>query len=403
MSLAHNLTTDDLGRLQTLLNAGNVAEFWRVLSTDYHDTYADNAYAVIGRPATPIGEFFGTLVQRHWENTNPGNPNAYQDHFMSVGLKHATNYLNTLKLPEKLWPTTEQIEQSYRSAVVSEGLTPQTAFDGVWSIGVLQTFFGVHWAVALGIEPERININSTVFADLQNNVEANKILFVDFVETLISDEKYTILPDILVQSGLDVGAVSDLTAAFKKQPPLYQALFIAESFVQSWNTTNGNVAEGILDFISDFLTGLGGGILDFLISPAYGNSDSINANDHQIVFGFEGSDNIVGSDGKDHLYGMGADDNISGNNGADYLEGNAGNDTLIGGKGNDELKGGQGNDTYIYTSGDGFDARADNGYAVMTKGRIGRCGLRWFGKANHPQRPSIRESVFKALSPGRPR
>jgi RTX calcium-binding nonapeptide repeat (4 copies) len=259
----------------------------------------------------------------------------------------------------KLLPTTEQIEQSYPSAVVSVVLTPQTAFEGVWSIGVLQTFFGVHWAVALGIEPERIDINSAVFADIQNNVDANKILFVDFVETLSSDDKYTILPDILVQLGLDVAAVSDLTAAFKNQPPLYQALFIAESFVQSWNTTNGNVAEGIFDFISDFLTSLGGSILDFLVSPAYGNSDSLNINDHQIVFGFKESYNIVGNDGKDHLNGIGADDKISGNKGAEYLEGNSGNDTLIGGKGNNKLKGGQGNDTYIYNSGDSFDAIAD--------------------------------------------
>ncbi|MEQ1544055.1 hypothetical protein, partial [Methyloglobulus sp.] len=34
-------------------------------------------------------------------------------------------------------------------------------------------------------------------------------------------------------------------------------------------------------------------------------------------------------------------------------------DILKGGKGNDTLEGGEGTDTYIYTTGDGFDAKAD--------------------------------------------
>lgn len=70
MSLPHHLTDPDLARLQSLIIAGNVAEFWRVLATDYHDTYADNAYAVIARPDTPFGDFFGTLVEQHWSNIN---------------------------------------------------------------------------------------------------------------------------------------------------------------------------------------------------------------------------------------------------------------------------------------------------------------------------------------------
>jgi len=165
--------------LQTLIDAENVAEFWRVLGTDYHDTYADNAYAVIARPNTPFGEFFGTLVEQHWSNTNAPEKNAYQDHFAAVGLRHATNYLNILLRPEKLWPTTEEIEQSYRDAVVLEGLTPQTAFDGVWANGVLQSVFGVHWAVTLGMEPARIIKDSHVFDDLQGDVKSNEILVVD--------------------------------------------------------------------------------------------------------------------------------------------------------------------------------------------------------------------------------
>lgn len=119
-----------------------------------------------------------------------------------MGLRHATNYLNILLKSERLWPTTEEIERSYRDAVVLEGLAPQTAFDGVCANGVLQSVFGVHWAITLGMEPGRIE-DSHVFDDLKDNIEANQILAVDFMETLIVQGKYTLLPDILAQSGMD--------------------------------------------------------------------------------------------------------------------------------------------------------------------------------------------------------
>jgi RTX calcium-binding nonapeptide repeat (4 copies) len=105
---------------------------------------------------------------------------------------------------------------------------------------------------------------------------------------------------------------------------------------------------------------------------------SQNENNQQIIFGND-TDNgaIAGLAGDDHLYGGAGNDTLSGNNGNDYLEGNEDNDTLDGGAGNDKLLGGQGddrlkggtgsdilqgglgNDTYVYTTGDGFDAFAD--------------------------------------------
>jgi Ca2+-binding RTX toxin-like protein len=59
------------------------------------------------------------------------------------------------------------------------------------------------------------------------------------------------------------------------------------------------------------------------------------------------------------VFGGNDDDNINGDIKGDHLYGGAGNDTLMGGGGNDYLEGGAGNDTYLYTSGDGFDAKAD--------------------------------------------
>lgn len=97
----------------------------------------------------------------------------------------------------------------------------------------------------------------------------------------------------------------------------------------------------------------------------------------KFIFGGDGNDPIEGGVGNDHLYGGAGYDVINGNDGNDYLEGNgqndilsggSGNDKLLGGKGDDTLGGGTGNDTlegglgnytYIYNSGDGFDAIVD--------------------------------------------
>jgi Ca2+-binding RTX toxin-like protein len=88
--------------------------------------------------------------------------------------------------------------------------------------------------------------------------------------------------------------------------------------------------------IKDILTDLGGGILDLIISPAYGDAP---LSENQILIGSKGIDSINGTEKAELLYG------------------GVGNDTLIGNGGNDFLQGGQGSDTYIYTTGDGFDAR----------------------------------------------
>lgn len=58
-------------------------------------------------------------------------------------------------------------------------------------------------------------------------------------------------------------------------------------------------------------------------------------------------------------FGGAGNDYIAGTQFADKLFGGNDNDILSGRGGNDILEGGEGNDTYIYTSGDGFDAIPD--------------------------------------------
>jgi Ca2+-binding RTX toxin-like protein len=93
------------------------------------------------------------------------------------------------------------------------------------------------------------------------------------------------------------------------------------------------------------LTDLGGGIYDFILSPAYGDAP---LSEHKILIGSKEVDSINGTEKAELLYG------------------GAGNDTLIGNGGNDFLQGGLGNDTYIYTSGDGFDAIVDSDELVIS-------------------------------------
>lgn len=77
------------------------------------------------------------------------------------------------------------------------------------------------------------------------------------------------------------------------------------------------------------------------------------------TFGASGDDAIEGGIllglGNDVLFGLGGNDTLDGGLGRDALYGGIGNDTLKGGGGNDTV----GSDTYIYSSGDGFDALTD--------------------------------------------
>lgn len=95
------------------------------------------------------------------------------------------------------------------------------------------------------------------------------------------------------------------------------------------------------------------------------------------VFGYAGSDILIGSAvsdrlsggaGKDFLHGLGGRDILTGGYGNDLLEGGAGRDRLAGGGGRDRLAGGTGADTmtggvgadtFVFETGDGRDRITD--------------------------------------------
>jgi len=70
------------------------------------------------------------------------------------------------------------------------------------------------------------------------------------------------------------------------------------------------------------------------------------------MYGFGGTDKIVGSDGSDLINGGSGDDTLEGGLGNDSLVGGVGDDALDGGDGNDLLKGGSGNDRLTGSAGD---------------------------------------------------
>ena len=85
----------------------------------------------------------------------------------------------------------------------------------------------------------------------------------------------------------------------------------------------------------------------------------IGADNHPLNGWVQNGIRYIGGAGNDTLVGTDYDDKILGGDDNDLLDGLSGNDYLEGGKGNDRLVGEDGFDTYTYTTGDGFDTKAD--------------------------------------------
>lgn len=63
--LAHNLTANQIQDAQNLVNQGNIAEAWQLLSF-LGDSYADNAAAVTGLPEVgTLGHEMNVLIRKH--------------------------------------------------------------------------------------------------------------------------------------------------------------------------------------------------------------------------------------------------------------------------------------------------------------------------------------------------
>jgi hypothetical protein len=121
-------------------DAGDIAGAWNILSAA-GDRYAGNARDIIAEINNPIS-VFAKIVQVHWDRVAPG---ARQSVFMDVGAQHLRQYLEETRKVQSgvdqeteellyLLPDTEQIEYSYRRAVMFHGLPALTAVDSMFSV-----------------------------------------------------------------------------------------------------------------------------------------------------------------------------------------------------------------------------------------------------------------------------
>lgn len=125
---------------------------------------------------------------------------------------------------------------------------------------------------------------------------------------------------------------------------------------------NGDLAYTITGFSKPLIPSSTG----FLKNILSGDDHLTASNDHGSLFGYGGSDTMIGgiandyltgdawndsNPGNDQLFGGGGADNLVGYAGNDYLEGNEGADVMDGGAGHDKLYGGDAADQMVGGSG----------------------------------------------------
>ncbi|MES9994344.1 MAG: hypothetical protein ABW098_20535 [Candidatus Thiodiazotropha sp.] len=195
--MALQITQSVFDAALALRDSGDVAGSWDILS-EAGDLYAANARDIIYEINNPV-TVFAKIVQVHWDRVAPG---ARQTVFFDVGLQHLTQYLQRIREEpsgtnengEQLYrlPSSEQIEASYRLAVIQHGLPAITAVDSLFSVMdwnlerslepqyVLARMAGaedISWAQMLHpeLEDARVVFDATTFLD--DNIEPYKETF----------------------------------------------------------------------------------------------------------------------------------------------------------------------------------------------------------------------------------
>jgi hypothetical protein len=166
--MALNITAAQYAVAKAYADAGNYQAGWSYLSL-CGDKYADNASAVTSGNATGIDKAFEVLVKNHWLNT--AGADAYSTKFDQVAAQHFQQYVEATRQNGYNLPNSQQIEQSYRTAVTDAGLPPTTAIDGVItsSFGKIADLAwpgaksnGLDWTDGLRMEDAR-QVSSNVF------------------------------------------------------------------------------------------------------------------------------------------------------------------------------------------------------------------------------------------------
>ena len=125
------------------INVGNVEMAWKTLA-DAGDSYAARAYDIIAQPDS----LFARLVQVQWAEN--ASPEQIEQNFDLVALQHVSQYLADIEdSGEFRLPNTEQIEQSYSTALADHNLSQLCAVDAMFSKLDYHVNFGdISWATA---------------------------------------------------------------------------------------------------------------------------------------------------------------------------------------------------------------------------------------------------------------
>ena len=101
-----------------------------------------------------------------------------------------------------------------------------------------------------------------------------------------------------------------------------------------------------------------------------------------VIYGYGGDDEIIGSEYGDTLDGGDGNDTLYGAAGSDTILGGAGSDHLVGGTGNDTLTGGADTDYFWFDSGDGVDTITDFTVGtdkIVVGASLSNIGLYYYG------------------------
>lgn len=166
--MALGITTEQRQLLQSYIDNNNYQGGWKYLA-EIGDNYADNAYAVTtgcSVSASFLGQQYDQLMQyvvrSYWDTV--AGPEAYNQKFDDVALQHFQQYVSIINFNNGELPDSQQIEKSYRDAVVLNDLPPNIAIDAaitravgdfldkLWPGGKHE---GLDWTDALGMEDER--------------------------------------------------------------------------------------------------------------------------------------------------------------------------------------------------------------------------------------------------------
>lgn len=170
----HNIPKSELNKLDSLIQKNKIADGWRLVGS-WGDPYAKIAANVLEPKDNLQSQFYQTLIQNHWINTN--GEVLFKKLFSETAKQHFKQYVEILKTG--FWPDSDQILMSYLNAVRIHKLPDLTVFDAAWDAAQLN--HASSWQ-SLNHLPQELIVYPTHACFDINSLEAQQILIQDFAD-----------------------------------------------------------------------------------------------------------------------------------------------------------------------------------------------------------------------------